>query len=96
MVVTRFEWDETKNLANLKKQGIDFVDAAAIFSDPLHLTAFDEFESGEKRWKTFGVVDGYALIMVAHTYRDLDGAEVIRLISARRATRYERKHYERE
>ena len=96
MVVTRFEWDESKNLANQKKHGIDFADAAAMFADPLHLTVFDGFDGGEERWRTFGLVDGYALIMVAHAYRDQDGGEVIRLISARRATRYERNHYERE
>jgi uncharacterized DUF497 family protein len=96
MMDLRFEWDEAKNLANRIKHGISFEDAAAVFGDPWHLTVIDSHVGHEERWRTFGMVDGYAVIMVAHTFRDDDGMETIRLISARRATRQERHYYERE
>lgn len=92
----RFEWDEAKNFANTQKHGVSFRDAAEVFGDPLHLTRFDSIEAGEERWRTYGVVGGIILIMVAHTYRDDEGGEVIRIISARRATRVERRFYEHE
>ena len=92
----RFEWDEAKNFANTQKHRVSFRDAAEVFGDPLHLTRFDSIEAGEERWRTYGVVGGIALIMVAHTYRDDEGGEVIRIVSARRATRVERRFYEHE
>lgn len=95
-MITRFEWDPSKNAANQRKQNIRFEDAAAVFSDPLHLSTLDGVEGGEDRWKTFGYVDGFALILVVHTYRDSENVEVIRLISSRRATRQERKQHERQ
>jgi uncharacterized protein len=55
----------------------------------------DRFESGEERWQTFGVVDGVLLLIVAHTMDDSDEfEEVIRIISARKATKRERRRYE--
>ena len=96
MIIGRFEWDESKNLANLKKHGISFEDASEVFDDPLHITILDPSSRHEERWRTYGIVDGIALLMVAHADRDDDGAEIIRLISARRATRHERQYYERE
>ena len=55
----------------------------------------DRIEKGERRWQTLGLVDGYLLLLVAHTVRDdVDGTEVIRIISARRAEPKERKRYE--
>ena len=57
----------------------------------------DRIEKGERRWQTLGLVDGYLLLLVAHTDRDdVDGTEVIRIISARRAEPKEMKHYEQE
>ena len=57
----------------------------------------DRIEKGERRWQTLGLVDGYLLLLVAHTDRDdVDGTEVIRIISARRVEPKERKHYEQE
>ena len=57
----------------------------------------DRIEKGERRWQTLGLVDGYLLLLVAHTVRDdVDGTEVIRIISARRVEPKERKHYEQE
>ena len=96
MTEPRFEWDPAKNRANILKHGVNFEDAAEVFRDPFHQITFDAFENGEERWRSFGVVDGFALIIVVHTYRDDEGGEVIRIISARRATRPERRKYEHE
>ena len=95
MTIGRFEWDESKNLANQKKHEISFEDAAEVFGDPLHVTIIDPGSGHEERWKTYGIVDGFAVLMVAHTDRDDDGIEIIRIISARRATRQERQYYAR-
>lgn len=97
----RFIWDETKNRSNRKKHGgITFEQAARVFLDPLRLTRQDRIEDGEERWQTIGMVHGITVLLVAHTIieDDEDGksVEVIRIISARRATPRERKHYEQE
>ena len=91
-----FEWDEAKNVSNQKKHGIRFEDAARVFGDPLMLLFADGQADGEERWRAFGHVGGHAIVMVAHAYRDHDGQEKIRIISARTATRHERQIYERE
>lgn len=98
MTETRFTWDETKNLSNQKKHGLSFEEAVHVFLDPLHLSRQDRVEDGEQRWQTIGLVGGVTVILVAHTVTE-DGPddkqiEVIRLISARRATRKERMRYE--
>lgn len=91
-----FEWDEAKKLSSQKKHGISFEDAARVFGDPLMVLFPDGETDGEKRWRAFGQVGGVAVIMVAHTYRNHEGHEKIRIISARMATRHERQTYERE
>ena len=96
----RFTWDETKSRSNQKKHdGITFEEAAHVFRDPFRLTRQDRIEDGEERWQTIGVVHGVTVLLVAHTITDDDGEEPIeeiRIISARRATPKERKHYEHE
>lgn len=97
----RLTWDDTKNRSNQKKHdGIAFEEAAHVFRDPFCLTRQDRIEDGEERWQTIGVVHGVTVLLVAHTIteEDSDGepVEVIRIISARRATPRERKHYEHE
>ena len=71
-----------------------------MFQDPLHISAPDRIEGGEQRWQTMGAVHGVVILLVAHTLtdEDADGAsvEVIRIISARRATPRERRRYEDE
>jgi uncharacterized DUF497 family protein len=89
------EWDEQKADINFRKHGIRFVDAARVFDDPFAVTDQDRIESGEQRWQTVGMADGYLLILVAHTLRFEDeGIEVVRIISARRVDRAERRRYE--
>jgi uncharacterized DUF497 family protein len=72
----------------------EFEVASRVFDDPLHLSIQDRHEKGEERWFTVGLVDGIAVVAVAHTVREGDDETVIRLISARRATRAERERYE--
>lgn len=97
----RFSWDETKNRSNQRKHdGIAFEMAAQVFRDPFRLTRHDRIEGGEERWQTLGVVHGVTVLLVAHTITEDDdegeSVEVIRIISARRATPRERKRYEQE
>lgn len=93
--MTSFEWDEAKARINLQKHQVSFEIAARVFADPLAITHQDRIEHGEQRWQTLGIVEGYLLLLVAHTVRDEeDGSEVVRIISARRADKKERKLYE--
>ena len=92
-----FEWDPLKNLSNQRKHGVSFEEAAKVFDDDLHLSIQDRIEGNELRWQTYGRVDGYLLLMVAHTLLDEDEdgtVEIVRIISARPATRKERNWYE--
>jgi uncharacterized DUF497 family protein len=90
----RFEWDEKKDLSNQSKHHLSFDNAREVFDDPLHISKFDQIIEGEQRWNTIGVIGGLAVVIVAHTYWDNDGEEVVRIISARRASRRERREYE--
>lgn len=93
---TRFEWDPTKAASNFRKHGVSFQTAARVFADPYALVEQDRIESGEERWQTIGVVEGVLMLLVAHTVREQDDIEVIRIISARHANRRERRRYEEE
>ena len=89
-----FEWDEDKNKLNQRKHGIDFDTAKLVFNDPLHISIQDRHKEGEERWQTMGNVEGITILLVAHTITDTKNGEVIRIISARKATKRERRHYE--
>lgn len=92
----RFEWDPAKAENNLRKHHVSFEIATRVFADPFALVKQDRIENGEHRWQTLGIVDGYLLLVVAHTIRENeDGKEIIRIISARRAEPKERKRYEK-
>ena len=90
----RFEWDEVKSRRNLAKHRISFETAKLVFEDPHALSVQDRAVGDEERWQTLGMIGGVILVLVAHTYRDENGEEVIRLISARKATPLERTFYE--
>jgi uncharacterized DUF497 family protein len=94
----QFEWDEAKNLANQRKHGVSFEEARQVFLDPLSFPVLERIEDGEEHWQTFGMVDGVLLLTVVHTSREKEdtGSEVVRIISARRANRRERRRYEDE
>jgi uncharacterized protein len=90
-----FSWDDDKNASNLAQHGVSFEAAKLVFDDPLHLSRQDRIENGEQRWQTIGLVVDCLLLLVAHTWVDEDdGTEHIRIVSARRATKIERKVYE--
>lgn len=89
----RFTWDEAKNRSNWRKHGLSFETAARVFLDPLHISRRDRIVDGEERWQTIGRVNDVLLVLVAYAVQD-EEEEVIRMISARRATRLERIEYE--
>ncbi len=92
----QFEWDEHKNTRNKAKHSISFETAVLVFDDIHHKSILASYKDGEERWQTLGMIAGVAVILVAHTYRDIDGGtERIRIISARKATKFERGFYER-
>ena len=93
-MATRLEWDENKNRANRAKHAIAFETAALVFEDPNLITRQDREVEGEQRWQTIGYAKG--VLTVAHTAQASGADEVIRIVSARRATRGERKLYEEE
>ena len=64
------------------------------FADPFALVEQDRVEEGELRWQTLGLAAGIMLLLVAHTVRTEEGDEIIRIVSARRATRKERQRYD--
>jgi uncharacterized protein len=85
-----FEWDPAKAERNLAKHGVSFEEAVTAFSDPLSLTVFDpDHSADEDRYVLQGVSSVGRLLVVAHT----DRAARIRIISARLATRRERRSY---
>lgn len=85
-----FEWDETKNRANITKHGIDFNDAVRVFDGPIYTDDEPEYHYGEYRFHTLGLLDGLVVLMVVHTDRE----DRTRLISAREATPNERRRFE--
>jgi uncharacterized protein len=88
-----FEWDEAKNRTNIVKHGISFETAKLVFEDP-HVVSFPERNvEGEERWQSLGSADGIVILTVAHTLNDHAGNEVIRIISARKASPSERRRY---
>ncbi|MCL1477386.1 BrnT family toxin [Marinobacter sp. M3C] len=85
-----FEWDDSKNAANISKHGIDFRDAIDMFNHPM-LTAIDEcFMYGEERWTAIGLMREMVGVVVYTERRE----SVVRIISARKATRREVRLYE--
>jgi uncharacterized DUF497 family protein len=88
-----FKWDEAKNRRNREKHGISLETAVLVFEDPHALSFQDRVVEGEERWQTFGAVYG-RIVMVAHTWYEKEGEDVIRLISARSATAHEKRIYE--
>ncbi len=89
-----FEWDHKKNVSNIKKHRISFELGATIFDDHLHLSVLDEKGHTEERWITLGQSVTGELLVVIHTYKETVGHEIIRIISARKATKKEKKQYE--
>ena len=91
-----FDWDPAKARRNLQKHGISFERAARIFLDPFAISIFDEHHSeNEDRWVTIGVETNEILLVVVHTFRKTDAeTSLVRIISARKATKEEAHQYD--
>jgi len=88
-----FEWHKAKAEANFRRHGVSFDLATTVFRDPFAVERLDDREEhGEERFVIIGMAEGRVLLFVAYTERD----ERIRIISARRATRYEQDDYFRQ
>ncbi|MEC8522983.1 MAG: BrnT family toxin [Pseudomonadota bacterium] len=88
----RFEWDPSKGLINEDKHGVTFEEAQSVFFDEYAIQFFDvENSNDEDRFLMLGLSNETRILLVCHCERE-DG-EVIRIISARRATRNEQKYY---
>ena len=83
-----FEWDEAKCLANFRKHGIDFIDISVVFEGDTLTVEDNRYDYGEQRFVTFGLLQGL-VVAVVHS----DRQDSIRIISARKATKYEQKIY---
>lgn len=90
-----FEWDASKANNNITKHRVSFERAATIFLDPRAISIFDvEHSQGEDRWITMGIDNAGNLLVVIHTFHHIsDSLCRIRIISARKATRHETRHY---
>ena len=87
----KIEWNPEKAKSNLEKHGVSFEEAATVLSDPMAATGADPDHSlSEERYVTFGVSEKGRLVVVSHTEKD----QTIRIISARKAGKGERKLYE--
>ena len=93
----RIEWDPAKSESNKTKHGIAFERAQLVFDDPCCVTFPERAVDGEERWHAIGLIADIVIIVVVHTYRVEESGgrseEVVRIISARRATRREREIY---
>lgn len=91
-----FDWDPAKAAGNRRKHGVGFELAATVFQDPLALSCFDEAHSTvEERWVTLGLAGNGRLLVVVHTFENLDEHNsAVRIISARIATKREQRNYE--
>lgn len=90
----KFEWDRKKEKTNIQKHGVSFEQASYVFSDPFALNKYDESHSqDEERWILLGKSLNEVVLVVVHTFRDNDGVESVRIISARKATKQEQKTY---
>lgn len=83
-----YEWDPHKAKTNLRKHGIDFADAISVFEDDLALQIEDDYPH-EQRFVTIGIDSLGRILVVVYTWR----GTAIRMISARKATNYERREY---
>jgi uncharacterized DUF497 family protein len=84
----KFEWDENKRLANIRKHGFDFTDVSTVFVSDTVTVEDDRYNYGEQRFITFGLFQG-RVIAVVHTEND----DLVRIISARKASKYEQQIY---
>lgn len=90
----RFDWDPRKAATNERKHGVTFEEARTVFFDEQGLLVVDDDEDEEDRFVLLGLSGALRMLLVCHCYRDEDN--VIRIISARKANRQERRQYEEQ
>lgn len=94
MAGIRFEWDEKKSRQNIRKHGVSFEEAQSVFLDDHAMRFYDpDHSDDEDRFLMLGLSFTLRILVVCHCYRERD--DVIRIISARKATRQEGEHYGR-
>lgn len=92
----KFEWDNSKEKTNILKHGVTFAQASYVFADPFVLNKFDdEHSDDEDRYVLLGKSLNETVLVAVHTFRDKDGIEFVRIISARKATKNEKKVYQK-
>lgn len=94
--VFEFDWDPAKATANLIKHQVSFEDAMTVFLDPLALSQLDhDHGSAEERWITIGLSRDTKLLLIVHTWTELGKDRAyVRLISARKPAKSEKRQYE--
>ena len=91
----KFEWDPEKEKINIQKHDVNFEQATYVFADPYALNKYDDEHSQEAdRRLMLGKSFNEVILVVVHTFRNEDGLELVRIISARKATVKEREAYE--
>ena len=92
----KFEWDTNKEKVNIQKLSVTFEQASYVFADKFALNMFDDEHSDEEdRWLILGKSLNEVLLLVVHTFRNVDGIEFVRIISARKATKNEKEAYQK-
>jgi len=86
----KYIWDETKNESNIRKHGLDFVDAHEVFDGPCLKKLDDRFDYGEERWIAVGLLRGILCVVVIYTEPQKG---IVRIISFRKGDRHEREAY---
>lgn len=90
----RFAWDDAKSLSNRRKHGISFEVASQVFADPFCVVLRDCNVGHEDRFWAIGVLRNLVVAVVVHTVSGQEGEDIVRIISARKATPAERRFYE--
>ena len=90
-----FDWDPAKAASNVAKHGVQFEEAMTVFRDPLARSMLDtDHEADEERWVTLGQAATGNLLVVVHTWVDINpDRSAVRIVSARRPTRNEARQY---
>ena len=92
-----FEWDREKHLANIRKHGVTFKMAAKSFLDPDAVKVDDDYHSqDEDRFIVIGKSEADKILTVCHCFRDREDKEIVRIISARLASKSEQKIYKED
>jgi uncharacterized DUF497 family protein len=91
---TRFQWDERKDRRNAVKHGFPIEVAVEVFQDPLFISIEDFSQSDETKYRAFGRIRNWNILLLVYSVAEQGDVEVIRIISARKATTSERRLYE--